>query len=412
MNPTHAALLSVIGHGGVSELRRNNFDVRWLEEGDEKVVIQRALSLDQQGQPVNIASVMQGISVKDWQPIFQAWTDGYGSDARTITGKSKSDYVRRQIGSWLKSTNELYSKSPEETLKWWPKQVMLAHDLAKASTLYNPDPLELIKEPVPEIWRQFKSPKLNEIFSGGVWKPGIVGMTAPTGQGKTTMSATIAGQCCEIGAKCVLFSADWRPSYYLKRLMMYFGFTSEEYDKYSKAKDDSERCAEFYDTLAKTGPWFVPYGAEYMDTKSIKFVLSVELPDVVIVDHMLALRIEESRGNESYAIGKAMYDFRDMANDLSFMGIAMGQLNDRDSKEFKEKHNLEGANFFGSSIAKQAVNLGLLTCRDWELKDPPEQYFVKKKNSIEMSGEIDQVYRMAYDKERASYVDVPERKTI
>lgn len=410
MNPTHAAILSVIGHGGAKDLLSNSFDIRWIEEGDERVVIQRALSLCQQGQPVNIASVMQGITVRDWQPIFQAWTDGYGSSASVITEKAKSEYVRKQIGDWLKTTNELYSKSPQETLKWWPKQVMLARDLGKAATLYNPSPVELAKKPIPQLWKPFTSPTLSKLFSGGVWKPGVVGISGPTGQGKTTMTVTVAGDCATIGAKCVIFSADWEPQYYVLRVMMYFGFSEAEYVKFTQEPDDSERCKEFYECLTTVSSWLSVYGTEYMDTKAMDFALSVEQPDVFVVDHVLALRLEKSAGNESYAIGQAMYSIRDMALKYRCMSVAFGQLNDKDSQEFIAKHTLPMAKFFGSSIAPQSINLGILLQRYWEESAPSKEYFLIKKNSIVIGGNIDQVYYMAYDKSRASYVEAQEQE--
>jgi hypothetical protein len=148
-----------------------------------------------------------------------------------------------------------------------------------------------------------------------------------------------------------------------------------------------------------------------MDTKMMEYAISVDLPDVVLVDHILALRLERGASNESYAIGQAAYAIRDMSIKYNFMAVMFGQLNQKDSVEFLNTGTLPQATFFGSSMVGQSINLGLLTKRD-SLK-PQVQYFLKKKNSVVISGgEIDQTYYLGFDSSRASYVDVQLEERI
>ena len=63
MNPTHAALLSVVGHGGVAELHKEGINTSFIDNDDVRRSIEMALLLHLRGGEVSFPAIM--IRLKD-----------------------------------------------------------------------------------------------------------------------------------------------------------------------------------------------------------------------------------------------------------------------------------------------------------------------------------------------------------
>jgi hypothetical protein len=403
MNPTDMALLSVIGHGGISELRKNNFSWEWIEPGDAQTVIKEAMTLDLQGQPVNIANVMLRIQVCDWEPVLRAWTDGYGSTAAEAVLKSKQDYLRRNVGRWMAETSALLTKRPTEVQRWWPEKVEEAKRLSQNGTLYSPKPSSHASKPIPEIFLPFSIQTLNALFRGGIWKPGLFGISSLSGGGKTTAAITIAADCSGQGVKNAIISSEQPEQYYVYRVMRAYGFSKSEFQLFCKQDDGSERATLFHKYLSTLDMTLSVYGSEFMESGKIGSILAIERPDVLQIDHLLAMRLTSKRSNDSLAMGDMIYALQDLSNRFSCMVIVYGQLSSADATEFQSKHNLPFVKFFGSAIVNQALRWAALTCRHWA--KPDEQYFLVKKNSIEETGLVETEHTMRFNSDTATYVD-------
>ncbi len=407
MNPTDMAVLSVIGHGGITELRKAGFSWELMEKGDAQAVVKEAMTLDLQGQPVNITNVMLRLKVLDWQPVLQAWTDGYGSTAVEAARKSKEEYLRRNVNSWIDATQRMASNSPLDVDRWFPQQVAGAQALLKKGSLYSPKPTVHASKPIPDIFRPFSTKILNEIFRGGIWKPALFGMSSVSGGGKTTACITLAKECSSLGVKNVIVSSEMPEQYYVYRVMRAYGFSKSEFQSYSHSDDGSERCKLFNTYLSTLDSTLSVYGAEFMDAGRIENILSVERPDVLQIDHLLAMRLAPGRGNnDSMALGNLIYQLQDFTNRYMCMTIVYGQLSGADAAIFQNTHDLPFVKFFGSAIVNQALRWAALICRHWAM--PNTQYVRVKKNSIEESGEIDTEHFMAYDIQSAAYTEKGE----
>jgi len=409
MNPTDAAILSVIGHGGIQELVDGGLSWEWVENPDAQIIVREAMSLYQRNRPVNFTNVTLRIALKDYTEAAKAWQDGYGSTALEAVLKCKSEYLRRQVGKWLQTSNELWNKSPQEVRKWWPQQVLSANTLLKTGEVYSPLPSSHASKAIPEMVYPLPSQGLNGILRGGIWKPALIGFSSPSGAGKTTSAVSLAVNCSRIGAKNVIFTSEMPEQYYVYRVMRGFGFSKDEFRLYTRSPDETERGALFKDYLHTLDSTLSIYGAEFMDARKIEYVLSVERPDVFQIDHLLAVRLTGSkRQNDSMALGDLIYAVQDFTNRFMCMGVAYGQLSGKDAEDFQRNHDLPFTKFFGSAIVNQAMRLAGLTSRHWVEPEPggwSKQYTRVKKNSLEENGEVDTVHLMRFDPNLAIYVD-------
>jgi hypothetical protein len=407
MNPTDAAIVSVIGHGGIQQVVDSGLTWEWVEDEDAQRVVKEAMTLHLRGQPVNITNVMLRIPIKDWNPVLSAWSDGYGSTASEAVAKSKSEYLRRQVGVWLTESNMLWRESPHEVRQWWPKQVMQANRLMKTGEIYSPRPSKHASNPIPEIVGTFPNPKFNTLLTGGIWKPSLIGMSSVSGGGKTTTAISLAGNMCEVGTKNVIVSSEMPEQYYVYRVMRYFGFSKTEFTSFVKHPDESDRCLKFKEYLNTLDSSLSIYGAQSMSADGIETILEVERPDVLQIDHLLAMRMTSKRQNDSMALGDLIYALQDLSNRFMCCIIVYGQLSASDAQEFQKNHDLPFVKFFGSAIVNQALRLAALTCRYWLEPPPgglPQQYYRVKKNSLDECGDIDTEHFMGFDALRACYI--------
>ena len=404
MNPTDMAILSVIGHGGIANLRKAGFSWEWMSPGDAQTVVKEAMTLDLQGQPVNITNVMLRIKVSDWQPVLQAWTDGYGSTAMDAALKAKEEYMRRNVAKWLRDTEKLASDSPLAVGKWFPRQVEEAQMLLKRGDLYSPKPTAHVSKPIPVIYKPFSKPCLNSLFRGGVWKPALLGISSVNGGGKTTTAITIAAECSSLGLRNAIISAEIPEQAYVYRIMRVYGFSKQEFLDYAHGDGGTERGKLFREYLETLDATLSVYGSEFMDVDRIRSIMAIERPDVLQIDHLLAVRLAQNRGNnDSMAAGNMIYGLQDASNKYSCMTIAYGQLSNADAELFLRNHDLPFVKFFGSGIVSQAMRWAALTCKHWAQENV--QYFRVKKNSLEETGKTDTEHFMAFDRTTASYVD-------
>lgn len=186
--------------------------------------------------------------------------------------------------------------------------------------------------------------------------------------------------------------------------MRVYGFSKQEFLEYASGDKGTERGKLFHEYLKALDATLSVYGSEYMQVGKIRSILAIERPDVLQIDHLLAVRLEQNhRSNDSAAAGEMIYGLQDASNQYSCMTIAYGQLSNADAEKFLREHDLPFVKFFGSGIVSQAMRWAALTCKHWAR--PNIQYFRVKKNSLEETGDSDTEHFMAFDRTTASYVD-------
>jgi hypothetical protein len=412
INPTSAALLSVIGHGGVAELHKSGLNPAWVQEPEVRLVVEMSLSLHLQGQGVSFPSVMIRLKeIAEWEPIAHAWQDGYGSTPREAVERLKEDAMRREaillqaeIGKNIAS-----KKSPSQ---WLPGMVGRLTDVVRSTSSYNPSPSSHMTKPLPEVLAPFPDCHgLNEIFRGGVWRGATVGISALSGGGKTTMTTTMASRAVIGRMKTVVLSSQMPEQYVTAKVIQSWGIPWEGVLALRTGKDsiyEEEHRQNYEGYLEYADKYLLVYGSKFMSLQDIKQIVELNHPDLVIIDHLMAVR-RNQRGAQSdaSAIGELAYGLEDIAVVNQTMMVFTSQLTGDDADKFRKHHDLPSFRGFGTAQVEHVVRLGALMCRHWDL---PNVEFIKvKKDSL--TGNVETEHSLVFSKEWGVYVDAPQRFT-